>query len=331
MSIITCKKTGVQIKERAISVKGIYMFCNMADLNLYYKVYNNGEAVENGALQKGKPILIMLHGGPGLNDHTVYVPFWSLISDITQVIFIDMRGHGKSIKNGENPEKWNLKQWGLDLKNFCDTLGIIKPIIAGFSFGGWVAFSYLTQFPNHPGKVILCNTEAFIDIEKRVAAYNKKDISGEAGKIVRYLKEIRGDQRTAQIYVEKLSPFFGANKHYPNDKPSNCIINKAVWDKFDRDEYYDFDYRKQLEKLNFPSELEVLAIAGDEDPEHPWECANEAVQCIGKNNAFLYLVKGAGDPIERDCQEEALTVIKTFITSGIAGIRSGIANAIVNS
>src|SRR3990167_1693977 len=124
------------------------MFAKIKDISLYYKVYNNGKVVDDGTLEMDKPVLIMLHGGPGLNDHTAYIPFWSLVSDISQVVFIDMRGHGKSIAEYEDSDKWNLKQWGCDLKDFCEALGILKPIIAGFSFGGWVAISYLTQFPN---------------------------------------------------------------------------------------------------------------------------------------------------------------------------------------
>ena len=32
----------------------------------------------------------------------------------------------------------------------CDALGIVKPIVCGLSFGGFVAQAYATQYPEHP-------------------------------------------------------------------------------------------------------------------------------------------------------------------------------------
>jgi pimeloyl-ACP methyl ester carboxylesterase len=53
---------------------------------IYYNVNNEEKSVDHSSVA-----LILLHGGLGLADHTVYVPFWSKLSGIIQVIFIDMR------------------------------------------------------------------------------------------------------------------------------------------------------------------------------------------------------------------------------------------------
>jgi pimeloyl-ACP methyl ester carboxylesterase len=73
-----------------------------------------------------------------------------------QVIFYDQRGHGRS--DHSSAEFWNLRTWADHLRRFCDALGLVKPVVLGSSFGGFVALTYAGFFPSHPGGVILANT-----------------------------------------------------------------------------------------------------------------------------------------------------------------------------
>ena len=148
------------------------MYSRLSDgTRLFYDVYGSHLNVSSLKIHV-KPIVLFLHGGPGIADHTLYIKFWSKLSHFAQVIFLDMRGHERSDKS--TPDKWNLKQWGNDVYEFCNNLGLKNPVIAGFFFGGWVALSYATQFPASPGKLILCNTEAKVDFDKRADAYHRK-------------------------------------------------------------------------------------------------------------------------------------------------------------
>jgi len=53
-------------------------------------------------------------------------------------------GNGRS--EGNDSSTWNLAQWGDDVKGLCDALGVVKPIVCGLSFGGFVAQSYATRY-----------------------------------------------------------------------------------------------------------------------------------------------------------------------------------------
>src|SRR5215467_8342346 len=99
-----------------------------------------------------KPTLIALHGGPGV-DHLVLRSFFDRFSDIAQVVYIDLRGNGRSV--GSLPESWTLAQLGDDIRALCDQLGIDRPIVFGQSFGGCVAQSYAILHPAHPAGLIL--------------------------------------------------------------------------------------------------------------------------------------------------------------------------------
>src|SRR5438094_6009006 len=114
-------------------------FININNVNLYYEI----AAQPN--LPKDAGYLLILHGGPGVSDHSLYYDFWSQFSNQAHVVFFDMRGHGQSDKG--DVQHWNLKQWGKDVYEFCQALNIKKPIVAGISFGGWVALSYALQYP----------------------------------------------------------------------------------------------------------------------------------------------------------------------------------------
>ena len=78
------------------------------------------------------------------------------LADDVQIIFYDQRGHGRS--DHSRAEFWNLPTWADDLRRFCDALGLVKPVVLGSSFGGFVTLTYAGMFPGHPGGVILTNT-----------------------------------------------------------------------------------------------------------------------------------------------------------------------------
>ena len=130
-----------------VSVNGVRLFFDVEGAKL----------VPDGPVMREKPVLLMLHGGPG-SDHSIYRPAYSALADIAQIVYLDHRGNGRS-EDGPK-ECWNLAQWGDDVRAFCDALGIANPIVLGASFGGMVALAYATRHPDHPSKLILISTEA---------------------------------------------------------------------------------------------------------------------------------------------------------------------------
>src|SRR6266571_466585 len=106
------------------------MLVHVNGAKLYFDVEGAG-LVPDGATMRQKPTLVLLHGGPGF-DHSMYKPAFSALADIAQVVYLDHRGNGRS--TGDDPATWNLAQWGDDVKAFCDTLGIERPIVYGASF-----------------------------------------------------------------------------------------------------------------------------------------------------------------------------------------------------
>lgn len=112
-----------------------------------------------------RPALVAVHGGPGLDHMTVKSALEPLAGDF-QVLYLDLRGHGRSDRS--SAECWNMRTWADDLRRLCDAPGLRKPVILGSSFGGDVALTYAALFPDHPGGIILANTTGGHRDEPRV-------------------------------------------------------------------------------------------------------------------------------------------------------------------
>ena len=136
-------------------------------IRLYVDV-ESPQFVPDGPTLREKPTLLLLHGGPGF-DHSAFRPFFGRLSDIAQVIYYDHRGHGRSDRRP--PEEWTLDTFADDVVRLCDALGIVKPIVLGQSFGGFVAQRYLERHPGHPSKVILSSTSPHMRMERKIEMF----------------------------------------------------------------------------------------------------------------------------------------------------------------
>ena len=126
--------------------------------------------VPDGAQLREKPTLLLLHGGPGY-DHSGFKPAFSRLADIAQIVYYDHRGHGRSDRCP--PEQWTLDTFADDVVRLCDALGIVKPIVLGQSFGGFVAQRYIERHPAHPAKVVLSSTSPHMALERKLAMFEK--------------------------------------------------------------------------------------------------------------------------------------------------------------
>ena len=122
------------------------MRVKIGDVRLFFDV-EGAKLRPDGAKMREVPTVVLLHGGPGF-DHSNFKPDFSRLTEIAQVVYLDHRGNGRSDRGDRS--KWNLPQWGDDVRSFCEALEIERPIVMGVSFGGMVAMSYATRHPEHP-------------------------------------------------------------------------------------------------------------------------------------------------------------------------------------
>jgi proline iminopeptidase len=282
-----------------VSVNGVRLFFDTDGAGL----------VPDGPAMREKPVLLLLHGGPGF-DHSMFKPAYSALSDIAQVVFLDHRGNGRSDAGAR--ETWTLAQWGDDVRVFCDTLGIVRPIVLGVSFGGMVALSYATRHPGHPGKLILVSTEAKAGthIDRRVALFERFG-GPELGTLARKrFSEGHADQASLDAWRRLAFPHYTRKPRTP-EVGQRVIGRSDVLQWFTRPggEAHTFDLTSRLFMIQCPT----LVMGGEGDPMIPIECQADIASGIPAHLVRFERVPDCGHAVMPDAPERALATIRDFI------------------
>lgn len=282
------------------------MHVTVNGVRLYVDVEGAG-LVPDGPRMREKPILVLLHGGPGF-DHSMYKPAFSALSDIAQIIYYDHRGCGRS-ENGPR-ERWTLDQWGDDVRSLCDALGIEKPVVLGTSFGGFVAQAYATRHPGHAAKLILVSTAAKFDFRQVYEAFER--LGGpEAEKAARDYWSAPSDA-TRSIYAKVCVPLY-ASRNQADDGSwvARAITRNETGVHFNGpgNEHGRFDFREALARVSCP----VLVMAGDKDPITPITFSETIAASLPPDRVSFQRFAGCGHSIVADDRDGALQAIRDFI------------------
>jgi pimeloyl-ACP methyl ester carboxylesterase len=127
--------------------------------------------VPEGSRMRQRPTVVVLHGGPGSYDHSYLKSDFAPLVGHTQVVYLDLRGHGRS--EWGDPADWSFEVCADDLRAFCDTLGIVRPVVYGHSMGGFIAMLYGARHPGHAAALVLQSTHARFDLARLVEGFRR--------------------------------------------------------------------------------------------------------------------------------------------------------------
>ena len=284
-----------------VSVNGVRLFFDV----------EGAKFVPDGPAMREKPVLLMLHGGPGA-DHSIYRPAYSGLADIAQIVYLDHRGNGRS-EDGRR-EDWNLAQWGDDVHAFCEALGIVDPIVLGASFGGMVALAYATRYPAHPSRLILISTEAAGGSypDRRVELFERFG-GPEVGALARRrFLEFRGhpDQASRDAWRRLAMPLYFRTSRDP-DMARRAINRSEVSQWFTKPggESDNFNMFPDLHRIQCPT----LVLGGEDDPMLPIECQADLAAALPPHLAQFERFADCGHAVVPDAPERAMAVIRDFI------------------
>jgi pimeloyl-ACP methyl ester carboxylesterase len=279
------------------------MFVKVNGARIYFDVEGLG-LVPDGTTMRQRPTLILLHGGPGF-DHSHFKPAFSTLTDCAQVIYLDHRGNGRS--DYGDPSSWNLAQWGDDVRGFCDALGIEKPIVYGVSFGGFVAQSYATRHPGHPGKLVLTSTAARPDWPAVFAAFER--IGGpEASQLAKdYWLTPTPERRLA--YRQNCHPLYYTKPLRDPDANARAIVHDPVNLFFATGEFQSMDFRAALARVACPT----LVLAGDSDPITPMAFSETIVASLPPALVRFERFEDCGHGVAHDAPQQLFALLREFI------------------
>ncbi|UCD23109.1 MAG: alpha/beta fold hydrolase [Gemmatimonadota bacterium] len=169
----------------------------------------------------GTPI-VLINGGPGGTHHQFH-PWFERAAEFAQVIYYDQRGCGLSDYQ-PGPDGYSIEQAVGDLEALRQALGLQKIVLAGFSYGGFLAQFYTTQYPDNVAGLVLVGAAA------QISANTGGSRQGEF-----ITDEERAQMRRARDQLREMAP---DSSWTPAELLALIVYNNHVNGDWKRQHYY---------------------------------------------------------------------------------------------
>jgi len=263
--------------------------------------------VPAGASMRERPIVILVHGGPGSYDHSYFKPHFRRLAEIAQVIYLDLRGHGRSARH--DPATWTFEACADDIRALCDELDIRGPIVYGHSMGGMIAMLYAARHTGHAARLILDSTAARFDLVRLVEGFRR--IAGD-----RVAKLAERDYRGDPVSDEEWKTVFAAfGPHVPTSEELARRIQNPELATVGMERLRAFDALAQLNRVASPT----LICFGGDDPVFSVQDAKEILEALPPGVGRLAVIQGAGHFPWLDAGDRYWSMINDFVAAASDG------------
>jgi pimeloyl-ACP methyl ester carboxylesterase len=261
--------------------------------------------VPDGSELRRRPTVVLVHGGPGVYDHSYFKPDFALLAGHAQVVYLDLRGHGRSAWG--DAAAWSFEACADDVRGFCDTVGIDRPIVFGHSMGGPIVLLYGARHPGHAAGLIVQSGFARWDPARMVEGFRRvagDEVAEIAG------RSYGGDEVTEQEWARVFAAF---GLHVPDEErkartPQNLDLNSHGMELIRQ-----LDVVDQLRRVDAPT----LVSVGELDPVTPVAAAEEIVGALPEGIAQLEVIAGAGHFTWLDAPDRFWPTIIEFVHTTI--------------
>jgi pimeloyl-ACP methyl ester carboxylesterase len=237
--------------------------------------------VADGPRSRARPTLLALHGGPAGYDHSYLRPHLDRLAALTQVVYIDLPGHGRS--DHGDVASWSLERCADDLRAFCERLGIVQPLLFGHSMGGFVALLLVLRHPGYAGGLLLQATAARHDVSRIVREFRTRF----GDELARIAANVFGGGTASFVENRRTLEAFGP--HRPDgDTYGRIIPNPGL--KAATSQVARFDVAAELHRIDVPT----LVTVGTLDPVTPVAAAHEIVDGLTTAPCHLEVLEDAG-------------------------------------
>jgi proline iminopeptidase len=237
----------------------------------------------------------------------VFRPSYSQLADAAQLVYLDFRGHGRSDQG--DPKRWTLDVWVEDLRSFCDALGIERPVVLGWSFGGTVAMAYAARHPDHLAGLLLQSTRARLDIDGIAEAFRRAG-GDEAAEVARRFWSYGGPDALA-AYGTICAPLYGPSAVDPDELARMKVNLELLSDP--GSVMRDIDLIPELASVTCPT----LVVAGDADPWGSVDAAQAIVDALPRHLVRFEQFPRAGHHIHHDDPDRLFGVLRDFVDNTV--------------
>jgi len=265
--------------------------------------------VPDGPRMRQRPTVVLVHGGPGGWDHSYFKPDFGRLTEHAQVVYLDLRGHGRS--DWGEATAWSFEKCADDVRLFCDAVGITDPIVLGHSMGGPIVLLYGARHPGHPAGLVVQSGFARWDMPRMVEGFRR--VAGdEVAEIARrsYSGESVPDDDWARVFTA-----FGP--HRPDAERKADIPQNRELNSYGMDLIRHLDIVDQLGRIEAPT----LVSVGELDPVTPVAAAREIFDALPDGVGRLEILEGAGHFTWLDTPEPCWLMILNAV-AGFTGDRA---------
>lgn len=117
-------------------------------------VINGNELAVEVLGPEGAPVILTHHGAPGLGSRAEPRASFGRLADEYRVVVFDARGSGESEGSGV----LSHEQWAADLDGLREWIGAETVVMAGGSYGGFMAMEYAIRYPDRVSAIVLRDT-----------------------------------------------------------------------------------------------------------------------------------------------------------------------------
>jgi len=276
------------------------MRVNVGDIELY--VHEKGE---------GRP-LVALHGGPGLDGSVWFPALDPLAEEGWRILALDHRANGRS--DAGDPARWTVSQMADDVESVITSLELESSVVAGWSFGSFVAQSHMVRHGTAAGYVLIgtvAEPAAIHAVADRLAVFEPERLRRQVTDSWARETTVATPEEAKQLLADQY-PFHVADPEGPlvewliaND---NVVYRPEVLRHFATDGDYGLvDQRGTLRAVHRP----VLVLSGAEDRTTPADAAHDLAEAIP--GAEEIVIPNAAHMVPHEQPEAFLAALRDFL------------------
>jgi proline iminopeptidase len=283
------------------------MRARVRDTEIFFDV-EGASLAPDGPRMVERPVAFLLHGGPG-GDHTGFKPAFSPLAERMQLIYVDHRGQGRSARGPK--VTYTLDNNVDDLEALRQYLGLEKVIVIGVSYGGMVALTYASRYPDsvsHLIAIVTSPSHRFLERAQQILAERGTDAQRAMGDIL-WAGAFESEEQLRDYY-EVMGPLyslrFDANE--ARIRRQRGILSVDAINEGFGGFLRTYDITADLPKITAPT----LVVAG----RHDWICPPDLSEEIASKipNADLRIFENSSHSVAADEHDALMDVIKGFVT-----------------
>ncbi len=257
------------------------------------------------------PLMIVHHGAPGLGSMAEPLRSFGPFADTYRVIVFDARGSGRSEGNGP----FTHEQWAADVDGLREWAGADQIVMAGGSYGGFIAMEYAIRYPDRVRALVLRDTSADSSNEElsRANALASDRVDLDLEKFSRIMDgTTRSDQDLKECWAEIL-PLYD----HVYDPAATAAKVEATPYRYQTHNWAftenmpRYDIKGQLPEISCPT----LVTVGRDDWITPVSCSETICELIPNSRVVVF--EGSGHSPQIEEAELFQKVVREFLADNV--------------